>query len=433
MNTTIGIIGIVIALAFMTYAVYKNWSILYCSIISAIIIGITNGMDLTVLLTNEYIRGMSEFAAPNMILFIEGAMLGKLYDDSGAAWRLGTTVVNKVGKRFAILGYILVVSILEYGGISTFVICFVLLPLARPIFKATGTPWYMWTAYTLIGLVPPELMFPGGLQTHNILPTTVLGTTLTAAPVMGIVMAIVYYVFCFLYIKIENKRAKNCEWKMNSLPPEVTEKDTSTLEASAPHVIISIVPIVASLVLINVIGLPVIVGMGIGVIVAALLFFKSIGKENMLNTLNTGAKDGVMPLVMVAAVVGIAKVVSVSPSFGAIQEMMLGISSGSKITTGLSVVGITNIISLICGSASGSIAMTCEMFGEAWMNLGLSAEWIHRTVCAAAGGFDTVPWNSFVVLMLSMAGLSYKKGYGPVFWTSLVAPIVAAMACVAFI
>ena len=64
-------------------------------------------------------------------------MLGKLYDASGAAWKIGKTVVDKCGTKFAIVGYMAVAAILEYGGISTFVICFVLLPLAKPIFKQT--------------------------------------------------------------------------------------------------------------------------------------------------------------------------------------------------------------------------------------------------------------------------------------------------------
>ena len=65
-------------------------------------------------------------------------------------------------------------------------------------------------------------------------------------------------------------------------------------------------------------------------------------------------------------------------------------------------VGITNIMALICGSASGAIAMTLEMFSNAWIAAGLDPEWIHRVVVSGSGGFDSVPWNSFEVLMLSM-------------------------------
>lgn len=192
MSFAIGLGGIVVALVFLTFAVYKGWSILYSSIIGVIIIALTNGMNLYNALTVDYVSSFTSYAANYFILFCEGAMLGKLYDVSGAAWKIGKTVVDKCGTKFALIGYIAVAAILEYGGISTFVICFVLLPLAKPIFKETGTPWYMWPAITIVPIIGPELMTPGGLQSHNIIPTEILGTDLMAAPVMGTVFTVVY-------------------------------------------------------------------------------------------------------------------------------------------------------------------------------------------------------------------------------------------------
>ena len=47
-------------------------------------------------------------------------MLGKLYDASGAAWKIGKTVVDKCGTKFAIVGYMAVAAILEYGVFRAF-------------------------------------------------------------------------------------------------------------------------------------------------------------------------------------------------------------------------------------------------------------------------------------------------------------------------
>lgn len=197
MNFAIGLIGIIAALVFLTVAVYKGWSILYSSIISVIIIALTNSLNLYEALTVNFVSSFTSYAAAYFILFCEGAMLGKLYDASGAAWKIGKTVVDKCGTKFAIVGYMAVAAILEYGGISTFVICFVLLPLAKPIFKQTKTPWYMWPAITIVPIIGPELMTPGGLQSHNIIPTKILGTNLMAAPFNG--NSIYDYVFCGMW------------------------------------------------------------------------------------------------------------------------------------------------------------------------------------------------------------------------------------------
>ena len=432
MSFAIGLGGIVVALVFLTFAVYKGWSILYSSIIGVIIIALTNGMNLYNALTVDYVSSFTSYAANYFILFCEGAMLGKLYDVSGAAWKIGKTVVDKCGTKFALIGYIAVAAILEYGGISTFVICFVLLPLAKPIFKETGTPWYMWPAITIVPIIGPELMTPGGLQSHNIIPTEILGTDLMAAPVMGTVFTVVYFAICGLYFVWELKRAKKVEWKRNSLPP-VDESDALVSAENAPNMIFAIIPILAGVLLINFADLQPIYGLGVSVILCIVMFYRSIPSGKLVPALNDGFANGVMPLVMVTAVVGIAQVVSQTDAFNVIREQLLTFTSTSKVATAFSVVGITNIMALICGSASGAIAMTLEMFSNAWIAAGLDPEWIHRVVVTASGGFDTVPWNSFVVLILSMGKLNHKQAYMPVFWVSLVAPILIALLGVFFV
>ena len=432
MSFALGLGGILLALAFLTVAVYRGWSILYSSIIAVVIIAVTNGSDLYEALTVNYVSSFKSYAAAYFILFCEGAMLGKLYDASGAAWKIGKTVVEKCGSRFALVGYFFVAAILEYGGISTFVICFVLLPLAKPIFKETGTPWYMWPAITIVPIIGPELMTPGGLQSHNIIPTSILGTNLMAAPVMGIVFTVVYFALCGLYFVWELKRANNVEWKRNSLPP-MDISDEAVAKEDAPNIILCILPIIVGLILINLFGMPPIYGLGISVILCIVLFLRSIPKGKLVPTLNTGFANGVMPLIMVTAVVGIAQVVAHTDAFEIVKNGMINISSDSKFATALSVVGITNVMAFICGSASGAIAMTLDMFSQAWLNLGLDPEWIHRVVVTASGGFDTTPWNSFVVLILGLGKLTHKEAYMPVFWTSLVGPVVIALLAVFFV
>ena len=432
MSFALGLGGIIFALVFLTFAVYKGWSILYSSIISVIIIALTNSLNLYEALTVNFVSSFTSYAASYFILFCEGAMLGKLYDASGAAWKIGKTVVDKCGTKFALIGYIAVAAILEYGGISTFVICFVLLPLAKPIFQQTKTPWYMWPAITIVPIIGPELMTPGGLQSHNIIPTNILGTTLMAAPVMGVVFTVVYFAICGLYFVWELKRAQKVEWKRNSLPP-VDPADEASDRENAPNMVAAILPILAGVLLINFAKLPPIYGLGISVILCIILFNRNIEKGKLIPTLNEGFANGVMPLIMVTVVVGIAQVVSHTDAFEIIKAQLLTFSSSSKIATALSVVGITNIMALICGSASGAIAMTLEMFSDAWIAAGLDPEWIHRIVVTASGGFDTVPWNSFVVLILTMGKLDHKRSYMPIFWVSLVAPILISLLGVFFI
>ena len=85
MSFALGLGGIIVALVFLTVAVYKGWSILYSSIITVIIIAVTNGLNLYEALSVNYVSSFTSYAASYFILFCEGAMLGKLYDVNGAA------------------------------------------------------------------------------------------------------------------------------------------------------------------------------------------------------------------------------------------------------------------------------------------------------------------------------------------------------------
>ena len=160
------------------------------------------------------------------------------------------------------------------------------------------------------------------------------------------------------------------DWKRNS-PPPVDPDETEGGSANAPSMIFAIIPILAGVLLINFAGLQPIYGLGLSAILSIVLFWRNIPKGKVVSSLNEGFANGVMPLIMVTAVVGIAQVVSQTDAFNVIRERLLTLTSASKVGTAFSVVGITNVMALICGSASGAIAMTLEMFSDAWIGAGI--------------------------------------------------------------
>ena len=218
MSFAIGLGGIVVALVFLTAAVYKGWSILYSSIISVIIIAVTNGLNLYEALTVNYVSSFTSHAASYFILFCEGAMLGKLYDASGAAWKIGKTVVDKCGTKFALIGYIAVAAVLEYGGISTFVICFVSASPGQAYFQRPGPP-LVWAGHHDCTDYRAGIDDSRWSTEPNIIPTQILGTRSNSRTGHG--CCIYRGILCDMWsaLCVELKRAKNVEWKRNSLPP----------------------------------------------------------------------------------------------------------------------------------------------------------------------------------------------------------------------
>ena len=94
---------------------------------------------------------------------------------------------------------------------------------------------------------------PGTTALTNVIPTQYLGTTLTAAPVFGILAAIAMFTMAILYMgyaeRLARKRGEVWSYPENADPLLYEIKDRSQL----PSVVVSFTPLV-SLVLIIILG-----------------------------------------------------------------------------------------------------------------------------------------------------------------------------------
>lgn len=77
----IGVIGIVAGLVFFVVAAMKGWNVLITSIITAIVIAVTNGMDVMSSMVgteSSYVTGLAGFIRGNLLIFMGGALMGEL-------------------------------------------------------------------------------------------------------------------------------------------------------------------------------------------------------------------------------------------------------------------------------------------------------------------------------------------------------------------
>ena len=78
--------------------------------------------------------------------------------------------------------------LLTYGGISALVIAFTMYPIALAVFKSANLPRRLIPGVIAAGCFTfAATAFPGTPQTINLIPTQYIGTTVNAAPVLGIV------------------------------------------------------------------------------------------------------------------------------------------------------------------------------------------------------------------------------------------------------
>lgn len=84
MNPMIGLVGIIIALAIFLICVYKGYASHWVAPVCAIVVAVFNGLAPQDLI-DSYVSGFLDLITSLFFIVFFGAMLGKLYNDTGAA------------------------------------------------------------------------------------------------------------------------------------------------------------------------------------------------------------------------------------------------------------------------------------------------------------------------------------------------------------
>ena len=143
MGTTIGIIGLFVAIALLVVLAFKGHSVIIAAPIAALIaVLFSYGLKghFMASYTITYMSGFANYAKNYFPIYLFGAVFAKLMDISGNAQSIAQFCTLKLGKSRAVLSVVLTCAILTYGGVSLFVVAFVMLPVAIAVFRAADIP-----------------------------------------------------------------------------------------------------------------------------------------------------------------------------------------------------------------------------------------------------------------------------------------------------
>ncbi len=425
----LSIIGLIVAIVMLIVLAMRGWSILLVAPMLSILIILTSRMDLVGTMTGAFMGGFGGFATRFFLIFLFGSLFGKLMGDSGAAATIAHGILRVIGERSKIkvlFTLAAITGILTYGGISVFIAVFAIMPIARPLCRETDVPWPLFAGALGFGMATFSMsMLPGTPQINNVIPTSYLGTTLTAAPAIGIVASVVTIAVALWWlnreIKVYDKKGLGYEETKGTLANQVIEDKYDP--QTNPPLLLSLVPSIVLLVSLNVFKLNIILGLLLGVIASVVFLYKY--NNNLISSMNEGVLNSAMPLVNTCSVVGFGTVVGSTVGFKMLVESLLTIPGPPLISF---VVG-TNIIAAITGSASGGLGIAMETLVPRYIDL-LNPEVMHRLGSIASSGLDAMPHNGAVVTTLVVLGLTHKAAYKPIFFTCVVAPIVALVVAV---
>ena len=435
----LGVIGLFLAIAFLMLFAYKGLGALPLAVVGALIVILSNQMPIYTTFTGSFVPGYASAFTSYMLLFVSSAFYAKLMDVSGCATAIGNKFTDWFGINHVVLVGIVIVGILTYGGVSLFVVIYAAAPILYTMLKKANLPRHLTVVCFSAGSSTFSMTcLPGSPQLSNLVATEYLGTTLNAAPVMGIICGAAMFVMCALYGEWATKKARerNEVWSYPAnVDPKNYEVDPSQLPAAWKG-FLTIACVIAIIVTASHMGynatLTAVSAMLIGSALVVLLntdrFF---GKVKWIKLLTEGMGGGVASIGGIAAILGFGSVVKAAPAYQNIINWALGLNMNPLL---LAVI-VTCIICGITGGSSSGQRIMYETMAPTFLASGANLQVLHRLVAIASGSLDTLPHSSGLFLVYDLLGLTHKNAYRHSFATSVVVPlivtIVATAVCVA--
>lgn len=205
----VGILGLIVAIVCVIALIWKNWHMAIVSLAGALIVIAFNAMDPVTTLSEKFMTGMSGFAGNWFLLFMLGAIFGKVMGDSGASVGIANKMLKILGEKSVVLVVMLTGLVLSYGGIGTFIIAFSLYPIAVALFQKADIPKKLIVATIMVCPVTVCMaMLPGSPSTQNLIPTQYFGTTAYAGATLGLICSAIMFVSAYLFLNWQIKKRK---------------------------------------------------------------------------------------------------------------------------------------------------------------------------------------------------------------------------------
>lgn len=436
------VLGILLTLFALMFLAYRGYSVILCAPILALIAAVSQGLAPMPAYTELFMAKAAVYIKSFFPVFLLGAVFGKVMEETGLARAIAIRILSLVGKEKSMLAVLLASSVLTYGGVSLFVVVFIIYPFAAAMFKETGIPKRLIPAAIVLGGCTYTMdAFPGTPQLSNIIPTNFYGTTVFAAPVLGIIGGLIIFFGGYIWLqrRIRTANEQGEFYGENHINEPSERGDAVSIDWK-----IAFVPLLAVLSLniylsyfhhwdpnmlapFKAMGLPLLspsvknvsaiwsltIAVSVGTVLAIILGWRNLKQGKLAIALNAGAVGSLLALMNVASEVGYGNVIASLPGFQHISGALLGIQIGdtplfSEAITVTTLAGIT-------GSSSGGLSIALGLMADQWLAwanaINLSPEVLHRVAAMASGGLDSLPHSGATITIMAVCGLTHRQSY----------------------
>lgn len=471
-----GLLGILIALGLLIFLAFRGYSLLLAAPAAAMVAAAFSGEPILAKWTLTFMRGTGGFITNFFPLFLLGGVFGKFMDDSGAALSIARTITERLGEQRAVIAVVLACAVLTYGGVSLFVVAFALFPVADALFRQAAVPHRLIPPAIALGAFTFTMTaLPGTPAIQNAIPMATFGTTLFAAPGLGILASATILGFGLWWLRLIEARARSAGegYSSGTLATAdeqfVRERATNADNfdpAELPHghrseqlppFALAVAPILIVLavnLIMSLLVLPriytgflaeprfgetslaavsgvwsVVTALAIASLALVLIHRKRL--PELRKSLDAGANASVLPALNTASLVGFGAVVAALPAFAVVRDGFLAVPGGPLVSIAVA----ANVMGGITGSASGGLTIALNALGQTYAELAAAAsiqpELMHRVAAISSGALAMLPHNGAVVTLLAICGATQRGSYREIMMVGLVGPLIGLIVVIA--
>lgn len=436
MPIAVQIIAVFAVSGLSIFLLYKGWSPIVTPVLMSVLLLIFSGVNPLTGLTDIFLQGFMRIIPMFLLYFLTGSIMGALVARSGAAEAIADTlfrvfVSRREGRSRAIAGGIVgtfVCFICCYGGLDTFCAVFTLLPIVMVLAQKSDVPRRLVPAL-MFGGISSASLGPGAPLTANNMGAMLFGTTITAAPVIGVIGMVVVLAliiqFTFRQVGRAYDRGERFEiggYKM----PESRPAD------ERPHFILAILPFVAVFVCSTIIGMATYLCLTVGCAVCIVCFTpyivrhckktvsdgSSVGLavgKTLLECLNEGGMNGGSAFLIIGIGSAFASVVGANEGLNVLLNTLVELPIPTVIVFALVII----VFTFLSGSP-GCMIVAAPIFLPLLDRMGgVSAAGLMRIAVFSQCVLDTLPINGAILIVSASSGLKMKESYPGIFRTTV--------------
>lgn len=419
-----GVVTILIGLVLLMFLAFKGHSIIWVAPVCAAFVALCGGLNLLDAYTGDYMTGAANYFKQWFPAFMLGAVYGKVMDLTGSARSLGQKLVSWIGAKNAMLAVVLPCMLMTYGGISLFVVVFVIYPMGYAIYRAADIPRTKLPGAIACGAFGITMTaVPGTPQIQNLIPMDFYGTTPTAAPALSIVACLVVGIPALVWLQYDINKGRKA-----GLHFVEDEKFVEVEHAEMPswHWLAGLIPVLVVVVLLNVVKTHIVVALLGGILVCCLM---NINQAKVLLPAISAGADGSMTAIMnTSCAVGFGSVVKAVPGFQVLTNAMMNMPGSILFSEAVAV----NVLAGATGSASGGMSIALTALAPKYLEIaqaqGIDPGVLHRIASISSGGLDSLPHNGAVLTLLAISHCTHKESYWGVCVTTVIIPVIASLA-----